>query len=62
VAASARRFVIVADFRKQAKTLGSTWKSGVPIEIIPAARRPVEEKLRALGGGTFFTQLVVLLV
>lgn len=50
VACCARCFVIVCDFRKQSKILGSKWRNGVPIEVIPGARRPVEMKLKELGG------------
>jgi ribose 5-phosphate isomerase A len=50
VASSARVFVLVADFRKQSKVLGTAWKAGVPIEVVPMAAKPVEEKLKALGG------------
>jgi ribose 5-phosphate isomerase A len=50
VAASARKFVLVADFRKHSRTLGEKWKKGVPVEIIPFARAPLLKKLRGLGG------------
>ncbi len=50
VAACAKVFVLVADFRKESRALGTLWKAGVPVEIVPMARRPVEERLRALGG------------
>jgi ribose 5-phosphate isomerase A len=43
---SADRFLVVADETKTADVLSHT----VPVEALPAARRPVAEKLRALGG------------
>ncbi|HNX40579.1 MAG TPA: ribose-5-phosphate isomerase RpiA, partial [Methanothrix sp.] len=46
VACSARRFVIVADESKFVKKL--TWP--VPVEVLPFAYRPVEQRLRDLGG------------
>lgn len=51
VAAAARRFVVIADGRKQAPGgLGSTWKKGVPIEVLPVAYVPVMRALDRLGG------------
>ena len=47
VAASARRFVIVADITKQVSILGM--KMPLPIEIIPFALSPVRKRLEALG-------------
>jgi ribose 5-phosphate isomerase A len=51
VAAAAARFVLIADGRKQAPGgLGSTWKRGVPIEVLPVAYVPVMRALARLGG------------
>jgi ribose 5-phosphate isomerase A len=50
VASCAKLFVLVADSRKQQRVLGSTWKAGVPIEIVPCAYGPVRARLVALGG------------
>jgi len=47
VAASARRFVIVADITKQVSILGM--KMPLPVEIIPFALSPVRKRLEALG-------------
>jgi ribose 5-phosphate isomerase A len=47
VAASARRFVIVADITKQVSILGK--KMPLPIEIIPFALSPVRKRLEAMG-------------
>jgi ribose 5-phosphate isomerase A len=50
VANSAKIFVIIADYRKKSLQLGTQWKSGIPIEIIPSAYLPISnhlsEKLR----------------
>ena len=46
VACSARRFVIAADESKYVKQLSHP----VPVEALPFALRPVERKLRELGG------------
>ena len=51
VAAAAAKFVLIADGRKQAPGgLGSTWKKGVPIEVLPIAYVPVMRALEKLGG------------
>ncbi|KJE94582.1 ribose-5-phosphate isomerase [Capsaspora owczarzaki ATCC 30864] len=50
VAYNAKRFVVVADFRKKSETLGQQWKAGVPIEVIPLAYVPVLRKLESFGG------------
>ncbi|KAF8983429.1 ribose-5-phosphate isomerase rki1 [Entomortierella lignicola] len=49
VAEAAKKFVIVADFRKNSKTLGEQWKQGVPIEVVPFAWRIVLAKLQSMG-------------
>ncbi|KAK4097692.1 ribose 5-phosphate isomerase [Parathielavia hyrcaniae] len=47
VAASAKQFVCVADFRKLSPRLGTAWKKGIPIEVLPmAAPRVLDELLR----------------
>ncbi|MEO8971401.1 MAG: ribose-5-phosphate isomerase RpiA [Ktedonobacteraceae bacterium] len=47
VAASARRFVIIADITKEVSILGR--KMPLPVEIIPFALSPVRKRLEALG-------------
>jgi len=49
VAASARKFVCVADFRKLAPRLGTSWKKGIPIEVLPMAAPRVLDELKRLG-------------
>jgi len=50
VAACAKQLVIIADYRKDSKMLGQSWRKGIPLEVIPSAVVPVLAKLRALGG------------
>jgi len=50
VASAAKRFVVVADDRKNQQVLGTTWKQGVPLEVAPNAYRLVMNKVSALGG------------
>jgi len=50
IASCAKQFVVVADYRKIAKTLGENWKKGIPIEVIPMAYAPLLLKIQQLGG------------
>ncbi|KAJ3172360.1 hypothetical protein HK101_011152, partial [Irineochytrium annulatum] len=50
VAAAAKKFVLVADYRKDGDRLGTKWNKGVPIEVIPSAYVCVQNKIRKLGG------------
>ncbi|MHA2392228.1 MAG: ribose 5-phosphate isomerase A [Promethearchaeota archaeon] len=50
IAANAKKFVIIADFRKNSEFLGTNWKKGVPIEVIPIAYVPIIKKLEKMGG------------
>jgi len=45
VASCAKKFVVVADSRKDSKKLGEQWKKGIPVEAIPMAYVPVMRKL-----------------
>ena len=50
VASCTKQLIIIADYRKQSKRLGSMWKKGVPIEVVPMAWKPVELRLKNMGG------------
>merc|ERR1712157_376606 len=50
VAAAAKKFVVVADYRKEAEILGTKWQKGIPIAFIPMAREPLRRALVAMGG------------
>jgi len=50
VAACAKEFVVIADARKDSVALGTQWKRGVPIEVVPTAVGPLTLTLTALGG------------
>lgn len=52
VAAYARVFVVIADHRKRSGVLGSEWRKGVPIEVLPLAYVPVSNKLKEMGGAS----------
>lgn len=52
VATAAEKFVVVADYRKESRVLGSQWTKGVPIEIVPNSYAKVTLDLKALGART----------
>lgn len=49
VSTAAKTFIVVADYRKQSKVLGTLWRQGVPIEVVPIAYSKVVADLLALG-------------
>ncbi|KAF9432365.1 ribose-5-phosphate isomerase rki1 [Entomortierella beljakovae] len=49
VAEAAKKFVIVADFRKNSNVLGEQWKQGVPVEVVPFVWKTVFKKLQDMG-------------
>ncbi|XP_022086578.1 ribose-5-phosphate isomerase-like [Acanthaster planci] len=51
VAANAKCFVVIADYRKKSSHLGEHWDRGVPIEVIPLAYRPIMITLATQLGG-----------
>lgn len=50
VAFAAKRFVIIADYRKESIKLGEQWTQGVPIEVVPMAYVPLTNTLKGFGG------------
>lgn len=48
VAIAAKKFVAVADYRKQSARLGTAWKT-IPIEVLPVAAPDVLLRLQAMG-------------
>ncbi|XP_078080173.1 ribose-5-phosphate isomerase [Mustelus asterias] len=59
VAACAKEFIVVADYRKDSKSLGEKWKKGVPIEVIPMAYVPVTKAIAAKFGGAAELRMAV---
>ncbi|KAF7730291.1 ribose-5-phosphate isomerase rki1 [Apophysomyces ossiformis] len=45
VAEAAKKFVIIADYRKKSKTLGTQWLKGVPVEVVPMTYKSVMRSL-----------------
>ncbi|EJT99671.1 ribose-5-phosphate isomerase [Dacryopinax primogenitus] len=52
LAEAAETWIIVADYRKDSQTLGTTWKQGVPIEVAPFAYVRVLQHLHDMGSKT----------
>ncbi len=50
VASNSRSFIVIVDWRKKSSQLGEKWRTGIPVEIIPEAQQPLQNKLKALGG------------
>ncbi|KAH3663711.1 hypothetical protein OGAPHI_005112 [Ogataea philodendri] len=50
VASCAKRFIVVADYRKNTGLLGKDWRNGVPIEVNPLAYKKVIKGLMEIGG------------
>jgi len=50
VAEYSKEFVVIADYRKNSDVLGNSWKY-IPIEVVPAAYRPVMMKVEHELGG-----------
>ena len=45
LASNSNSLIVIVDFRKNSKKLGTNWKNGVPIEVIPMAYFPIMKKL-----------------
>ena len=41
LASNSKKLIIIVDFRKNSEKLGTNWKKGIPIEVIPMAYLPV---------------------
>jgi ribose 5-phosphate isomerase A len=50
LASNSKKLIIIVDFRKSSEVLGTNWKQGIPIEVIPMAYFPIMKKLKNLGG------------
>lgn len=48
IAAAARKFCVVADYRKESQFLGQTWRKGVPIEVLPMAQNLVRHRIAGI--------------
>ncbi|CAF0708522.1 unnamed protein product [Brachionus calyciflorus] len=51
IAYCAKKFILIADYRKKSTELGQSWHNGIPIEVLPSAYRLVKENIEKLYGG-----------
>uniref|UniRef100_A0A1B6C7U5 Ribose-5-phosphate isomerase n=2 Tax=Clastoptera arizonana TaxID=38151 RepID=A0A1B6C7U5_9HEMI len=51
VASCAKKFIVIADYTKNSKSLGENYKKGIPVEVLPLAYNPVGKKIQTLYGG-----------
>lgn len=51
VASCSKKLIVVADYTKDSKKLGDTYKKGIPIEVVPMAYVPIKNKILAMYGG-----------
>ncbi|TCD64976.1 ribose-5-phosphate isomerase rki1 [Steccherinum ochraceum] len=52
LAEAAKTWVMVADYRKNSEVLGTKWKQGIPIEVVPFAYVGVLRRLDSIGSPT----------
>ncbi|KAG1463614.1 hypothetical protein G6F46_003457 [Rhizopus delemar] len=48
IAQASQQFILIADERKQSMQLGTKWRRGVPIEVIPMALTPIQYTLKRM--------------
>lgn len=51
LASCSKEFYIVADYSKLSDRIGTVWKKGIPVEVIPISYRNVKNKLESILGG-----------
>ncbi|PZC82017.1 ribose-5-phosphate isomerase [Helicoverpa armigera] len=51
VASCSKKLIVIADYTKDSKKLGDRYKKGIPIEVVPMAYVPIQNKIAALYGG-----------
>ena len=50
IASRCATFVVIADERKKSTQIGTSWKKGIPLEVVPFAYVPVLSRLKGLDG------------
>ncbi|CAH1783433.1 unnamed protein product [Owenia fusiformis] len=51
VASCGKKFIIIADYRKDSVNFGDNYAEGIPIEVIPLAYHPIQLKIKEIYGG-----------
>ncbi|KAH0949068.1 hypothetical protein HN011_004702 [Eciton burchellii] len=60
VASCAKQFIIVADYTKNSQKFGEQYKKGIPIEVVPMAYVPIQNKIEETYGGTIKIRMALL--
>lgn len=47
-ASIAKKFYVIADYRKESQTLGTKWKKGIPLEVLPGAYVPIMKNVEKM--------------
>ncbi len=45
IAYSAKKFILIADYRKNSNKFGDSWKLGIPIEVLSSAYKMIQSKI-----------------
>ncbi|KAI8322098.1 ribose 5-phosphate isomerase [Martensiomyces pterosporus] len=48
VANASKKFILIADYRKNSETLGEKWDKGIPVEVSPLAWQTIKRQLERL--------------
>ncbi|KAL2725223.1 ribose-5-phosphate isomerase [Vespula squamosa] len=59
VASCAKEFIIIADYTKHSEKLGQQYKQGIPIEVVPMAYVPIQQKIEDNYGGDVKIRMAV---
>ncbi|XP_045763427.1 ribose-5-phosphate isomerase [Maniola jurtina] len=51
VASCSKKLIVIADYTKDSKKLGDRYKKGIPVEVIPMAYVPIQNKIKSMFGG-----------
>ncbi|XP_033222053.1 ribose-5-phosphate isomerase isoform X2 [Belonocnema kinseyi] len=59
VASCSEQLVIVADYTKNSEKLGEQYKKGIPIEVVPMAYKPIQQKIEKIFGGSTVLRMAI---
>lgn len=59
VASCAKKLIIIADFTKDSVLLGTNYKKGIPIEVVPMSYVPIKAKVEKKYGGTMELRMAI---
>lgn len=59
VASCAKKLIIIADYTKDSVLLGTQYKKGIPIEVIPMCYVPIKNKIEKTFGGVLELRMAI---